>query len=130
MLCTNGHTCPNNATYCSTCGANTFDRSTINQFGQIARPTNGLAIAALVLGIVWVYWIGSILALIFGLMARKQIRETGASGEGMAIAGIVLGIVGIVTGMGLGRDAPGFSRGEVEPQCRRLIRCAGRLCTA
>lgn len=97
MLCTNGHTCPNNATYCSTCGANTFDRSTINQFGQIARPTNGLAIAALVLGIVWVYWIGSILALIFGLMARKQIRETGASGEGMAIAGIVLGIVGIVT---------------------------------
>jgi hypothetical protein len=61
------------------------------------QKTNGLAIASLVLGIVWVYWIGSILALIFGLIARSQIREAGGrqSGDGMAIAGIVLGIVGL-----------------------------------
>lgn len=62
-----------------------------------ARATNGLAIASMVLGIVWVYWIGSILALIFGLIARKQIKERGQGGDGMAIAGTVLGIVGIVT---------------------------------
>ena len=61
----------------------------------IQRPTNGFAIASLVLGIVWVYWIGSILALIFGYVARKQIRERNENGGGMAIAGIVLGWVGL-----------------------------------
>lgn len=43
----------------------------------------------------WIYWIGSILALIFGYVARSQIRERGDSGDGMAIAGIVLGWVGL-----------------------------------
>jgi hypothetical protein len=59
------------------------------------RRTNGFAIASMVLGIVWVYWIGSILALVFGYIARKQIRERGDAGNGMAIAGIVLGWVGV-----------------------------------
>lgn len=59
--------------------------------------TNGLAIASLVLGIVWIYWIGSILALVFGYVAKRQIdRSNGAeSGRGLAIAGIVLGWIGI-----------------------------------
>ena len=63
------------------------------------RRTNGLAIASMVLGIIWVYWIGSILALVFGYVARKQIRQRGESGDGMAIAGIVLGWVSV--GLGL-----------------------------
>ncbi|MBV9314193.1 MAG: DUF4190 domain-containing protein [Pseudonocardia sp.] len=58
-------------------------------------PTNGLAVASMVLGILWVYGLGSILALIFGYVARKQIRERGESGNGMAIAGIALGWVGV-----------------------------------
>lgn len=33
-----------------------------------AQRTNGLAVASMVLGILWLYWIGSILALIFGLV--------------------------------------------------------------
>lgn len=51
----------------------------------------------MVLGILWLWWIGSILALVFGYVARKQIDESqGAqSGRGMAIAGIVLGWIGI-----------------------------------
>ncbi len=59
--------------------------------------TNGLAIAAMVLGIVWVYWIGSILALVFGYIAKSQIEQSGGaqSGMGMAIAGIVLGWIGV-----------------------------------
>jgi hypothetical protein len=61
------------------------------------QSTNGLAIASMVLGIVWVWWIGSILALIFGFVARKQIRARGQKGDGMAIAGIVLGCVGAAT---------------------------------
>lgn len=60
-----------------------------------ARSTNGMAIASMVLGIVWVYWIGSILALIFGYLALSEIRKSKQAGEGMAIAGIVLGWVGV-----------------------------------
>jgi hypothetical protein len=59
--------------------------------------TNGLAVAALVLGIVWVYWIGSILAVIFGAVALHQIEQSreGQGGRGMAVAGLVLGLVGV-----------------------------------
>jgi uncharacterized protein DUF4190 len=60
-----------------------------------ARQTNGMAIASMVLGIVWVYWIGSILALIFGYLALAEIRRSRQGGEGMAIAGIVLGWIGV-----------------------------------
>jgi hypothetical protein len=66
-------------------------------YGYVHRATNGLAIASMVLGILWVYWIGSILALIFGFIARRQIKERNESGDGMAIAGIVLGFVGLAT---------------------------------
>jgi len=61
----------------------------------IHRTTNGMAIASMVLGIVWIYWIGSVLALVFGYIARRQIRERGQAGDGMAIAGIVLGWIGV-----------------------------------
>jgi uncharacterized protein DUF4190 len=59
------------------------------------QRTNGLAIASMVLGILWLYWVGSILALVFGYVARRQIRERGESGGGMATAGIVLGWIGV-----------------------------------
>lgn len=61
----------------------------------VPRPINGLAIASLVLGIVWLWWLGSILALVFGYIARKQIRQRGQSGDGLAVAGIVLGWVAV-----------------------------------
>ncbi|HEY1738495.1 MAG TPA: DUF4190 domain-containing protein, partial [Acidimicrobiia bacterium] len=61
------------------------------------RSTNGFAIASMVLGIVWIYWLGSILALVFGYIAHRQIRRSNGqqNGGGMAIAGIVLGWIGI-----------------------------------
>ena len=57
--------------------------------------TNGLAIASMVLGILWLYWVGSILALIFGYVAKSQIDKSQGlqNGRGMAITGIVLGWV-------------------------------------
>ena len=64
-------------------------------YGYPPRRTNGFAVASMVLGIVWLYWIGSILALVFGYVARAQIRERGEGGDGMAIAGIVLGWIGV-----------------------------------
>ena len=49
----------------------------------------------MVLGILWLYWIGSILAVIFGHVALSQIRkDPSIQGRGMAIAGLVLGWVG------------------------------------
>jgi hypothetical protein len=64
----------------------------------IRASTNGLAIASLVLGIVWLAGLGSLLALIFGLKARRQIDWSNGTqgGRGMATAGIVLGIIGLV----------------------------------
>ena len=59
------------------------------------RGTNGMAIASMVLGILWLWWLGSILALIFGYVAKRQIADRGDSGGGLATAGIVLGWVGI-----------------------------------
>ena len=56
-----------------------------------------MAIASLVLGLLWMYWIGSILALVFGYAARREIRRDPEriEGRGMATAGIVLGWVGV-----------------------------------
>lgn len=61
----------------------------------VPRRTNGLAIASLILGVLWVYWLGSILALVFGYIARKQIRQRNEDGGGLALAGIILGWVGV-----------------------------------
>jgi uncharacterized protein DUF4190 len=63
-----------------------------------ARRTNPLAVASLVLGVVWCGGIGSILAVILSVQARRSIRQSNdtESGDGLAIAGLVLGLVGIV----------------------------------
>ncbi|CAB4712983.1 unannotated protein [freshwater metagenome] len=63
----------------------------------VSSGTNGMSIAALVLGILWLYGVGSILSLIFGYISLGQIkRDPSQKGKGMAIAGVVLGWVGIV----------------------------------
>jgi hypothetical protein len=95
VLCTSGHNNAEAAKFCVTCGVNTFQTSSV--VVRTVNSTNGMAIASLVLGIVWVYWIGSILALVFGYVALGQIRQRGQQGRGMAIAGIVLGWVGAAT---------------------------------
>ena len=61
------------------------------------RTTNGFAVASLVLGIVWLWSLGSILALVFGYIGKSQIDASPQTegGRGMAIAGIVLGWVGV-----------------------------------
>jgi Domain of unknown function (DUF4190) len=59
--------------------------------------TSGMAIASLVMGLLWMYWIGSILAICLGYAARREIRNNAGriEGQGMATAGIVLGWIGI-----------------------------------
>ena len=62
--------------------------------GGIRAPLNGFAIASLVLGIISV----SVLAIVFGLVARSQIRKSEGRqrGLGMATAGLILGGVWLV----------------------------------
>jgi Domain of unknown function (DUF4190) len=61
-------------------------------FAPVAR-TNGLAIASLVLGILWLFWLGSVVSLVLGLVALKQIRARNQGGRGIAIAGMVLSAI-------------------------------------
>lgn len=65
------------------------------QFSQAS--TSGLAVASLILSIIWIYWIGSILAVIFGHIARSQIKKSNGaiSGGGLAMAGLIIGYIGI-----------------------------------
>ena len=67
-------------------------------FERLSAPTNGFAIASLVLGLIWLWWLGSVLAVVFGHVALRQIRvPAGQSGRGLAIAGLALGYLGLAT---------------------------------
>ncbi|MGR6967756.1 DUF4190 domain-containing protein [Geodermatophilus sp. URMC 61] len=56
------------------------------------RPTNTLAILSLVMAFVF-----SPVGLVLGIVARRQIRQTGEQGDGLALAGIIIG--GIATAL-------------------------------
>ena len=42
------------------------------------------------------WFVGAIAAIVTGHIARSQIRRSGESGDGMALAGLILGYVGLV----------------------------------
>jgi hypothetical protein len=76
----------------------------------VAVPGNGLAVAALVLGIVGAVFglipltfiialICGILATVFGWVGLQRTKKVGAPHKGMAIAGFVLGLVAIALGI-------------------------------
>ena len=59
---------------------------------------NGFAIASLTMGVLGLSvlpLIGAVLALVFGYRARREIANSGESGEGLATAGVILGWVGV-----------------------------------
>ena len=62
----------------------------------VRRGTSGYAIASLILSLAFC-GIGSVLAIILGNRAKREIAASGGAlgGEGMAKAGIVLGWIGI-----------------------------------
>jgi hypothetical protein len=63
--------------------------------------TNGYAMASLAFGIgqFMIGPLGTIPAIVFGHMARNQIRRTGEQGAGLALAGLVLGWGAVVLGI-------------------------------
>jgi hypothetical protein len=62
------------------------------------RKTNSFAIVSLVCSLIWLAGIGSVLAVIFGSIAIRQLRgpRRYEEGEGMALAGLIVGVLGIL----------------------------------
>ncbi|MEU6794505.1 DUF4190 domain-containing protein [Nonomuraea wenchangensis] len=62
------------------------------------RPTNGMAVASLVLGIVGMISCGltSIVGVILGHIALARIKRSGEEGQGMAVAGLVTSYIMVV----------------------------------
>jgi hypothetical protein len=63
-----------------------------------AERTNGMAIAAIACGLgqLLVGFPAGIAAIILGHKARRQIRQTGEQGDGLALTGLILGYVGTI----------------------------------
>jgi peptidyl-prolyl cis-trans isomerase B (cyclophilin B) len=57
-------------------------------FPPAPRPTNAMAVAALICGILF-----APLGIVFGHISLSQIKRTGEEGRGLAIAGLVMGYV-------------------------------------
>ncbi|MBN2548434.1 MAG: DUF4190 domain-containing protein [Anaerolineales bacterium] len=69
-----------------------------------STPNSSLALISLITGILGLTFfplIGSIVAIVTGMMARKEIRESGGAlgGDGLATAGLVLGWIGVGLGV-------------------------------
>ena len=68
----------------------------------VDTPTNQLAIVSLAAGVASYFIlpvIGAVVAIITGHMARGQIRRTGESGNGLALAGLILGYAHLLVGL-------------------------------
>ena len=73
--------------------------------GGMPPKTSGKAIASMVTGLVGLlticcgfFVVTSIVGLVLGFLARKEIRDSGGElkGDGMALTGIITGIIGIL----------------------------------
>lgn len=65
----------------------------------VAKKTNGLAVASLVCSIAgFLFFIPAVLGVVFGFVARSQIRNSSGTqgGDGLAVAGIIVGFAWIV----------------------------------
>jgi hypothetical protein len=73
------------------------DPPPVNDLPVRPLETNSSAVVSLVLGALWLLGIGSVLALVFGYRARRELEssEPRQGGAALATAGIVLGWVGI-----------------------------------
>ena len=66
-------------------------------FERPATKPNGLAIASIVAAVLWMWWLGSIAAVVMGHAALRQIARSGGaqSGRSVALAGLALGYIGL-----------------------------------
>ena len=64
--------------------------------GSQAPKTNVLAVVSLILGVVWIWWVTSILAIVIGLIALWQIKQRNQKGREMATVGLGFGMMWMV----------------------------------
>ena len=94
---------PDDALVCPWCDAHaTPDGWRVAGFAapgaRLRTGTNGMAIASFVCSLLFfLYFLPSILEVVFGHVARRQLRDAGGDqkGAGLAVAGLVLGWLGI-----------------------------------
>jgi hypothetical protein len=62
------------------------------------QKTNGLAVASLVCSLLWMFGLGSVLAVVFGSISLSQIKRSNhvQRGRGLAIAGVIVGVLGLL----------------------------------
>jgi hypothetical protein len=67
---------------------------------EVPEP-NAYAITSLVLSISWIFFLGSLLGVIFGHLALRRIRESEGqeTGRGTALVGLVVGYAGLIAGL-------------------------------
>jgi Domain of unknown function (DUF4190) len=95
-----------------------------------AQKTNGMAIAALILGCAGLFFIPAVLGIIFGFIARTQIARSNGLQKGTALA-----IAGIIVAFGwltlllvvaiFGHSTNGDNSGIVDPGILPGLRCLG-----
>lgn len=108
--CTNCGAAIASGAFCTTCGtpasgeaadatpqasaqaSPSTSNQTFNSARQPVASTNTLAIIALVTSLLGVHLAG----IICGHIALSQIKTTGESGRGLALAGLIIGYVGVV----------------------------------
>ena len=89
------------AVVCVKCGCPLTNQLTNQYMQQVqVRPTNGKAIASFVLGLISVIGCGytgflGIIGIILSAVAKKNIKQRGDNGGGLATAGLVLSIIGV-----------------------------------
>lgn len=66
--------------------------------GMTPQKTNALAIIALILSIIWLGGLGSVLAIILGIVSLSQISKSNGTlgGKGMSIAALIIGGIGTI----------------------------------
>jgi len=75
-------------------------RMTAAPVAPVAK-VNGLAIASLACGLAQLAFgpLATIPAIVFGHMARYQIKRSGEQGAGLALAGLILGWAAVILGI-------------------------------
>lgn len=73
---------------------------TPNQMMPTPVRTSGAAIASLVLALLWICGVGSLAAIILGIVGISATKAGAMKGRGMALAGLVIGALGLLATVG------------------------------
>jgi hypothetical protein len=88
--------------YCEICGASirieelAAALTPVGVMPEGRSPRDPLALASIVLAVLWIGGVGSVLAVLTGWRAKSRIGNQRARGKGLAAAGIALGVAGLV----------------------------------